>query len=694
MTAPHLHLLGGFDFNGVGATAPAFSRKARGMVAYLALQAGQAQSREKLAALLWSLNGEAQARMSLRQAVSSVRKAISVAGGGRFLTDGANLALHLDDIDFDVARFEALAAGPAPEDLEQAAALYRGDLLDGLGLREEPFEEWLRVERERLRAIAVAALDRLINHYTTAADPAACIRAAMRLLAMEPLREDAHRALMRSYAAQGRVNLALKQYEVCRDALQRELRLMPEAETRHLHDELRARRIASPARPSASSPEPESARPPTHYVKSSGVNIAYQVTGDGPIDLVYVPGWVSNLDLAWASPRFAHVLKRLGSFSRLIRIDKRGTGLSDRNVGLPTLEQRMEDVRAVLDDVGSDRPVLFGSSEGGPMCLLFAATYPERTAALVLTGAYARGTWSKDYPWARTVDEVQQDIDTVERQWGEPADMRNAAPSLIENMVEREWFAAYLRNSASPADAIALWRWGTEIDVRDILPAIHVPTLVLQRTGDRWVKPEEGRYLATHIEGARYVELAGRDHVIWGEDCDGLIDQIRDFVIGALPPARAEKVLISVLALAIDGVADDAKAAGQADIVRDGLLLGGGSEIRRSRDTLLAAFQRPTRSIECAMAIANRLGPCGLKVRAAIHIGECEARGEDFSGIAIEVTARLLDHAKPGQIIASRTMRDLVVGSGLTFEEQGEMKASGLPGALQYFAVTWAPPGL
>ncbi|TIP02253.1 MAG: alpha/beta fold hydrolase [Mesorhizobium sp.] len=693
MTAPHLHLLGGFDFAGVGVKAPAFSRKARGMVAYLALQAGQAQSREKLAALLWSLNGEAQARMSLRQAVSSVRKAMSVTGGGRFLTDGANIALHLDDFDFDVARFEALAASSAPEDLERAVAVYRGDLLDGLGLREEPFEEWLRVERERLRAIVVSALDRLINHHMAAGDPASCIRAALRLVAMEPLREDAHRALMRSYAAQGRINLALKQYELCRDALQRELRLMPEAETRHLHEELRARRTAPPARPPASSAEPYAARPPTRYVKSSGVNIAYQVTGDGPVDLVYVPGWVSNLDLAWGSPRFAHVLKRLGSFSRLIRIDKRGTGLSDRNVGLPTLEQRMEDVRAVLDAVGSNRTVLFGSSEGGPMCILFAATYPERTAAMVLTGAYARGTWSKDYPWARTADEVQQDIDTVERQWGEPADMRNAAPSLIDNMVEREWFAAYLRNSASPADAIALWRWGTEIDVRDILPAIHVPTLVLQRTGDRWVKLEEGRYLAAHIEGARYVELAGRDHVIWGEGCDGLIDEIKDFVTGALPAARVERVLISVLALAIGGAADDAKASERADIVRDELLLGGGTEIRRSRGRLLAAFQRPTRSIECAMAIANRLKPCGPEVRAAIHIGECETRGGDFSGIAIEVTSRLLDHARPGQIIASRTMRDLVVGSGLAFEEQGEMKARGLPGAVQFFAVTGAAPG-
>lgn len=648
MTAPHLHLLGGFDFVGVGATAPAFSRKARGMVAYLALQAGQAQSREKLAALLWSLNDETQARSSLRQAVSSVRKAMSVSGGGRLLTEGANIALRLDDFEFDVARFQALVASPKPEDLEQAVAVYRGDLLDGLGLREEPFEEWLRIERERLRAIAVSVLDRLINHYTAAGDPAACMRAAMRLLTMEPLREDVHRALMRSYAAQGRINLALKQYELCREALQRELRLMPEAETRNLHEELRARRTASPARRLASSAESEFSRPPTHYVKSSGVNIAYQVTGDGPVDILYVPGWVSNLDVAWASPRFTRVLKRLGSFSRLIRIDKRGTGLSDRNVGLPTLEQRMEDVRAVLDAAGSNRTVLFGSSEGGPMCMLFAATYPERTAALVLTGAYAKGGWAKDYPWARTVEEVQQDIDIVEGEWGKPADMSNAAPSLMENMAEREWYAAYLRNSASPADAIALWRWGTEIDVRDILPAIHVPTLVMQRTGDRWVKQEEGRYLAAHIEGARYVELAGRDHVIWGEDSDGLVEQIKAFVTGALPASPGERVLVSVLALAIVDAAEGGKASEQADIVRDELLLGGSAEIRRSRGRLLASFQRPTRSIECAMAIANRLKPCCVEIRAAIHIGECEARGDDLSGIAIEVTSRLLDPCPAG----------------------------------------------
>ncbi|TPI19867.1 alpha/beta fold hydrolase [Mesorhizobium sp. B4-1-1] len=549
MIGPHLYLLGGFDLASSGAAAPTLSRKARAMMAYLALQAGQAQSREKLAALLWSLNGETQARMSLRQAVSAVRKAMHKCGSGGFVTDGASVALYLDEIDFDVARFETLATGSSPEHLEQALAVYRGDLLDGLGLKEEPFEDWLRVERERLRTIAVAALERLVAHYGASNDLSSCARTAARLLAMEPLREDIHRALMRAYAAQGRINLALKQYELCREALERDLGLPPELETRQLYEALRTRRMGSSPyskRPVAAG-EPaagsganagrslsggEPMPPATHYVKSAGINIAYQVTGEGPIDLIYVPGWVSNLDLAWGSPRFAHVLKRLGTFSRLIRFDKRGTGLSDRNVGLPTLEERMEDVRAVLDAVGSTRAVLFGSSEGGPMCMLFATTYPERTSALVLNGTYAKGTWSKEYPWARTVAQVDDDVAAVERQWGKPADMSNAAPSLTENMVEREWFAAYLRNSASPADAIALWRWGTEVDVRDILPAILVPTLVVQRTDDRWVRPEERRYLATHIQGARYVELAGRDHVIWGEDCDRLVDEIRSFVAG------------------------------------------------------------------------------------------------------------------------------------------------------------------
>lgn len=701
MTGPHLYLLGGFDFAGVGAAVPAFSRKARAMMAYLALQSGHAQSREKLAALLWGGNSETQARMNLRQAVSVVGKAMQASGSARFLRDSDNVALHLDGLDFDVARFEALAASSEPDNLEQALVVYRGDLLDGFGLKQEPFEDWLRIERERLRATAVAALDRLVAHYSATKDPASCVRAATRLLAMEPLREDIHRALMHVYAAQGRINLALKQYDNCRDALQRELRLQPEPETRHLHDTLRARRTTSPRPASASEPPRAEAggeplRPSTHYVKSSGVSIAYQVTGDGPIDLIYVPGWVSNLDLAWASPRLSHVFQRLGSFCRLIRMDKHGTGLSDRNVGLPTMEERMEDMRAVLDAVGSKRTVVFGGSEGGPMCMLFAATYPERTAALVLNGTYARGRWSKDYPWARTAEQVEEDLATIERQWGEPADMGNAAPSLMNDTFEREWFAAYLRNSASPADAISLWRWGTEIDVRDILPVIHVPTLIVQTSGDRWVKREEGRYLATHIEGARYVELTGRDHVIWGENSDRLVDEIEVFVTNALQATPGERLLVSVLSLEIGDPHSDSGAdliERHAEEIRSQLLLAEGRQIRRSPSRMLAVFQRPTRSIQCAIAIRHRLRQSGLDVRSAVHTGECEERGDDFTGIAIELSSRLLDHARPGEIIASRTVRDLVVGSGLTFEDYGEMEASGMPGVLAFFSVSGAPSG-
>ncbi|MER8872528.1 alpha/beta fold hydrolase [Mesorhizobium sp. M0814] len=546
MAHPHLCLLGGFDFAGDAAAVPAFSRKARAMMAYLALQSGNSQSREKLATLLWGGNTESQARMNLRQALSVIRKAMRFTDGGKFLTDGGSITLNLDDLDFDVARFEELAAGPTPEQLEQALVVYRGDLLDGFDLKEEAFEDWLRVERERLRTVASTVLEKLVAHYSATNSLASCVRAATRLLVLEPLREDIHRALMEIYARQGRPNMALKQYAQCREVLRKHLQLEPEKETRELYDKLRASRsVPSKQNPTPSvraegsvpvdSPAPVSLRPETHYVKSGGVSVAYQVTGGGPFDLVYVQGWVSNLDYAWESPRLTHVLRRLGSFCRLVRIDKRGTGLSDRNVGFPTLQERADDVRAVLDAIGSRRTVLFGSSEGGVLCMLFAATYPERTEALILHGAYAQGLWSPDYPWAKTREEMEEELAAIERKWGEPWDLGRGAPSLVNDTHEQQWFAAYLRNSASPSDAIALWRWGAEVDVRNILHAIHVPTLILQRKGDRWVKVEEALYLSERIAGATLIELPGDDHLIWGADSDRLVDAIQHYLTVTFP---------------------------------------------------------------------------------------------------------------------------------------------------------------
>lgn len=401
--------------------------------------------------------------------------------------------------------------------------------------------------------------------------------------------------------------------------------------------------------------------------------------------MIYVPGWVSNLDYFWASPRVTHVFERLGSFCRLILCDKRGTGLSDRNVGFPTLEQRMEDVRAVLDAVGSKRTVLFGSSEGGNMCMLFAATYPERTAALVLNGACAKGLWSEDYPWAKTREQVEEELAEIERHWGEPYDLSRASPSLNNDPFERKWFAAFLRNSASPADAIDLWRWNTEIDVRGVLPAIQVPTLVVQRTRDRWANVEEGRYLAKNIPGAKYLELDSDDHVIWGEHSDRLVDEIQAFLAGLQLPPPTERILTTVLSLEI---AVSHSQQRHDDQVRTALRLAEGKDIRSTERGYVATFQGPTRAIHCAMAIRAHLKDIDLRIRAAIHIGECEKRADGLAGPAIRLASRLVERAEEGEIIASRTVRDLMVGSGFMFEERGEAKLTDVPGTWQFYSVS------
>lgn len=438
-------------------------------------------------------------------------------------------------------------------------------------------------------------------------------------------------------------------------------------------------------------------RPKTHYTKCGDLSIAYQVTGAGPIDLIYVPGWISNLDYAWEFPNYARIFERLGSFARLIRFDKRGTGLSDRNVGFPTLEQRIEDVGAVMDAVGSERAALLGTSEGGNMSILFAATYPERTVALILYGCFAKGLWAPDYPWAATRQELDDELAAIARDWGGPFDLHNGAPSLAQDEKAREWCASYFRYSASPKDAISIWDWNAQIDVRSILPAIHVPTLVLHRQGDRWQKVEEGRYLGEHIAGAKYVELPGNDHVIWAGDQTQLLDEIEEFLTGARPPQRSDRVLLTVLFTDIVGSTSIANAMGDTlwkellqrhdDEVRKQLQRHAGTEIKTTGDGFLATFEGPTRAAQCAVAIRKCMADIGLQIRAGVHTGECERRGDDLAGIAVHLTARLLDNAQPGEVIASRTVKDLVVGSGIGFEDRAEVTLKDIPGKWQLFAI-------
>jgi pimeloyl-ACP methyl ester carboxylesterase len=436
--------------------------------------------------------------------------------------------------------------------------------------------------------------------------------------------------------------------------------------------------------------------PRTQYAKSGDVNIAYQVVGEGPLDLVLVPGFVSHLELDWEEPRSVRFLERLASFSRLIRFDKRGTGLSDRPGGLPDLETRMDDVRAVMDAVGSERAALFGYSEGGPMCILFAATYPARTSSLILYGTYAkRRDPDGDYPWAPTWEQRLADAEEVEQSWGEESHLGAMAPSADPAMVK--WWRARARAAASPGAARDLILMNSQIDVRAILPTIRTPTLVLHRRGDLDARQEEGRYISERIADARFVELPGEDHVPW-IDPDQIVDEVQEFLTGVRPIPEPDRVLATVVFTDIVGSTERAAELGDRgwralldshhDVVRRELDRFRGREIDTAGDGFLAAFDGPARAVRCAVAIGEAVRGLGLEIRAGIHTGEVERAGNDIRGLAVHIGARVSARADPGEVLVSSTVKDLVAGSGIDFQDRGAHTLKGVPGEWHLFAVT------
>jgi class 3 adenylate cyclase len=407
---------------------------------------------------------------------------------------------------------------------------------------------------------------------------------------------------------------------------------------------------------------------------------------------VLVPGFISNVELLWDWPPLAHLLNRLAGFSRLILFDKRGTGLSDRVAGIPTLEQRMDDVRAVMDAAGSERAALFGISEGGAMSSLFAATYPERTRALVLYGTYASYT-----KWVLSGERLAAFIAAIESSWGTGETVRIFAPDMAEDRAFRDWWARFERLGASPSAVIDLTRMNVEIDTRPILPTIRVPTLIVHRTGDTRVDVEAGRYQAAHIPGATYVELPGRDHALWVGDANAAIDAVERFLTGSVGVVDTDRVLATVM---FTDIVESTRRAGDLGDRDWGVLLDRhrtlarrefahwrGNEVQSTGDGFLVTFDGPARAIRCANAVRGAVRPLGLDLRIGVHTGEIVAAGTEISGIAVHLAARIAAAARAGDVLVSSTVKDLVAGSGIRFSDRGSHALKGFDGEMRLYAV-------
>jgi class 3 adenylate cyclase len=437
--------------------------------------------------------------------------------------------------------------------------------------------------------------------------------------------------------------------------------------------------------------------PKTKYARSDDVRLAYQISGNGPFDVVWAPGTMSHLDLDWEIPQRALFFERCSQFCRLIRFDKRGTGLSDRPVKMATLEERTDDIRAVMDDVGIQSANIFGVSEGGSMACLFAATYPQRVNSLLIWGAQARWIASADHPWGQTQEEHNQMIAMIEDDWpsvdyitGPGAGMgRDADPAAIESL------ARYMRAAASPSAVSAYEQMNGQIDTRPILPTIQAPTLVMNRTGDPCARVEAARDMASRIPGAKFVEYPGNSHSMMLADMEAVLSDIQEFITGERPIDSSDRILATVLFLDIASSTERAAALGDTvwrnllnsyyAIVRKELTRFRGKETNNAGDGFLAMFDGPARAVRCALSIALAVRQLGIEVRAGVHTGECELMGDNVGGIAIHTGARIMAKAEPGTVLVSGTVKDLVSGSGIDFQDHGVHELKGIPDEWRLF---------
>jgi DNA-binding SARP family transcriptional activator/pimeloyl-ACP methyl ester carboxylesterase len=652
------------EVDGVDVPPPS-SRRAQLLLAMLALER-RPHSREALAAHLWPDVRDESARVSLRTALVRLRSAIGPEAD-RFL-DASRDRVALagpDQVWTDVGELDRrLPAG----ELEEAFELCGEELLTGLE------DDWVYERRDDLRQRLIDAVGRRAGELEAAGDLKEAVRLTRRQAELDPLAEEPQRDLMRRLAASGDRGASLAAYEKLAGRLREQLRAVPSAATREL-----AEAVRSGARLADAAERALVDRPETRYARSGEASIAYQVLGDGPLDLVFATGLVSHLDLQWTTRVWASFLNQLASFSRLILFDKRGTGLSDPVSGPPTFEELMDDARAVMDAVGSQRAAVLGYSEGGLLAALFAATYPERTEALILWDTFARvAVDPEDEPDSERWLELRRlALEAIEH-WGEGRFLHVVAPTVAANAEIRRRFGLFERAAVSPAMVRSLWDAIERSDIRPVLPTIHVPTLVIDHAGE--VKPPHGgRYLAEQIPGTRFVETEGPDHLPLIGDMTSVAKEVEEFLTGIRRRPEPNRVLATVLVTDIVGSTERAAALENSAwrevigrhnaAVRTELERFGGREVSRSTGGLLATFDGPARAIRCALAIREGARRLGLEIRAGLHTGEIEQRERDISGIAVQIAEQISTLGGPHEVLVSRTVKDLVAGSGLRFAD-------------------------
>ena len=692
---------------------PLASGKQRALLAVLLLSANHTVARDRIVDELWGDDVPESAQKMVQIHVSQLRKTLPEP---RLHTRAPGYLLEVGEDELDLAHFERLVAEGRSELARGDAAKATELLRNALGLWRGPAlaefsEQFARHESARLEELRLAALEWRIEAELALGQHGDVIGELETLIARHPLRERLRSQHMLALYRSGRQADALASYQAYRRALDVELGMEPSSALKELERRMLRQdsglevAVPSPARPAQPAWD---ARHQTvtevgseiAYARSGDVRIAYQVVGDGPLDLVLVHGWVCTFQPGWENPKLAGFYRRLSSMGRLILFDKRGTGLSDRvsPERLPDLETRMDDVRAVLDAVGSSRAVVLGISEGGAMSTLFAATHPERTLALVLMGTFARMMWAPDYPLGLTEDEFRRRLDVLDQDgWVDASTeewLARVAPAVLSDPAAVSWYRSYLARGASPSATRAIRLMNSEIDIRDVLPTISVPTLVVYRSHEHL--SDRTRFMGEHIPGAELIALPGDDHLPWEGDRDRLLDEVERF-LSVVHEVEPDRVLATLLFT--DIVGSTARAAELGDrawrellgrhhqVVRAQLGRFRGREVATTGDGFFATFDGPARAVRCAAAIVDAVRPLGLEVRAGLHTGEIEQAHENVSGIAVHIGARIAAAAQPSEVLVSSTVKDIVAGSGIVFTERGERELAGVPGTWRVFAV-------